>query len=257
MPFLCRKDLLCNASERRTAIRYPDSEHTRWRLSNDDFTAQATAFLIDDTPDTNDCRNAYMITAAGFENAVRSLTAHAVGRMSQSSPIYLTGVDENGRTIAQYKLKKPIAPYYNSTTIEWTRPTPVPIGPSIHEMAAYSRLMEVKYVPPKSEAHKFIATADSDEEITTEFFRWAKLRLPAPMLEEWAPVIYEQGIRQGHITKLLSYGMSGALSEWPPAELRETIRVLGLTGKIKAPRDMTPDIQPYPDQTIQLMAAAD
>ncbi len=218
------------------SIHYPDTSQLKWRLTSDNFSAQVTAFLIEATPNPKDhAHTAHMLTMAGPENAVRSLTAFCVGSMSHNSGA-LSSFDERGARVETFMIKRPIHRSENDPPVaEWSRPTPIQIRPGLYEGAAYSRLMDIKYVPTDDPGHTFIVTAEHQDELPGMFYKWAKLRLPAPMLPQWAEPIYRQGIMQGQIKELHSHGMVGVLSVWKPDDLRETVRVMGLLGKLPRP----------------------
>ena len=213
---------------------HPDDERITWRISNGEFSAVATAFLLE--PPSSGKSPAHMITAVGPETSVRSITAYAVGRMS-STPAVLRATDPEGRLIERFDISKAsqIKEDNNYIHIEWARPTPLPLALGVWEATAYSRLMEIKYVPTDNPGYRFIATADDPHDLPMAYYRWARTRLPAPILPEWAEAVYQQGIAQGQIVELESYGIAGALNLWKPEDLRETIRVMGIIGAIKRP----------------------
>ena len=204
-------------------------------MSNGDFTGMLTAFLIEPDQTTHDDAHiAHMITLAGPENVVRALTAFSVGKMSSEAGL-ISAYDGRGRSLESFRIKRMSYERGNVPAAEWSRPTPAEIMPGICEGAAFSRLMDSRYIPTDNPGHSFIITADSPDDLPAAFHNWATLRLPAPMLGEWAGLIYRQGVAQGQITELHSYGMAGALCAWKPEDLQETIRVMGLTGRLKRP----------------------
>lgn len=216
-------------------MHYPDSDVT-WRITNREFTVMATAFLIEAEPTVRTNGHiAHMIAVAGPENAVRSITAHAIGKMS-SQPAILRAVDTEGRLVERFDILKPLADRYGNVKVsEWTRPTPRALMGAIYEATAYSKALDARYVPMDNPGYQFVATADDPRDLPEAYYRFARKRLPSPMLPEWAEPVYREGIRQGRIKELNSYGIAGALNAWTPDDLSETIRVMGLCGRLKRP----------------------
>ena len=180
-----------------------------------------------------------------------------------SSAGRLYAVDETHRRVESYQVKRPsLHPHRGRNGPEppkWARPTPIHIADYLYEGAAFSRLAETKYLAANDPGHTFLVTADEDDELPAIFHRWARTRLPAPMMPEWAEAIYEAGVSTGAITPLISYGLSAAMCEWSPELLRETIRILGLTGRIRAPEapDSGHDLKESDAPAPAMLAAAD
>ena len=248
-------------------IRIPDETGTAWYIASEEFSAQATAFAIrPPLPGEYDHKTGthtlYLVSCAGPREAVRAVTASVVGKMASNAG-RLYAVDETHRRVASYDVKRPsLHPYRGKDGPEppkWARPTPVHIADYLYEGAAYSRLAEAKYLAANDPGHTFLVTSDEDDELPAAFHRWARARLPAPMMPEWAEAIYEAGVSAGAITPLISYGLSAALCEWSPELLRETIRILGLTGRISAPKaaDARHDLEEAEEPAPAMPAAAD
>ena len=216
-------------------MHYPDSDIT-WRITNQEFSVLATGFLIEAKPTRRGGGHvAHMLSVAGPESAVRSVTAHAISRMSRE-PAILRAVDPDGRLVERFDIYRQSAERYGAPKPpDWARPTPRRLMGSIYEGAAYSRALDARYVQTDGPSHTFVATADDPDDLPQAYYRLASIKLPAPMLPEWIRPIYDEGLRQGTIKELHSYGVAGVLNEWEPANLREAVRVMGICGRLSLP----------------------
>ena len=120
--------------------------------------------------------------------------------------------------------------------IRWARPSPKRLTGHIHEGTIYSRLMETRYTPDNGQGEEFIITAESESDLPEAFWGWARLRLPAPMMKQWAQTIYQSGVSQGQIMPLLHLNLPSAYCRWTAQDLQTTIEILGQTGRLPVPQ---------------------